>query len=253
MMKYCCFGYTTPVRKNVRGYGYRYVSNCKDGSHVTSLKYAQDGDASEDPWLDDDPGDEGVDPDSLVDVLYEDPPLQGEDRMFCELCWEYNNCEDNELPGANLTLFDECTARHCCSPPEGWEGFTGRIEVQDFTGGDLDTSEDHVNPEEAEGGPPGHFRNFQGYVSFIETRGSIFLDVEDDGDDTGGIDCAACEMYGMCTSPSGYEMCSSKGCCDDYEDPNADEWLPPPLPDDNSTDTATGTVITDQPDDPPSY
>ena len=187
-----------------------------------------------------------MDPDSLVDVLYEDLPMTGEDLMFCELCATHNNCADNEVEGANMTLFNECTARQCCSPPPGWEGFTGVMERVDYTGGDQDMSdEDVVNPEYDNGGRPGHF---QGSLSYASGRGSIFLEVEDDVEPTGGIDCAACDMYGMCGSPSGYILCSSKGCCDDYEDPEEDNWVPPPLPDDNSTDTATGTVITDQPD-----
>ena len=146
--------------------------------------------------------------------------------MFCELCVVHNTCEDNQIEGANMTLFDACTARSCCSAPEGWGGFSGVEEHEEFTGGD----ESGVNPF-------GH-----------NVRNTIFIPA-DSTTSTTGIDCAACDTYGMCGSGGmGYELCASKGCCDDFEDPSEDNWIPPPLPDVNTTDTE---VITDQPDVPP--
>jgi hypothetical protein len=246
----CCFGYYTPWRRYVRHYGYRYVTYCRSGSHVL-LTTPQDGEAQDavDPWVDDDPGDEGVDPDSLVDVLYDDPPMSGEDRMFCELCVIHDTCEDNQVEGANLTAFDECTARQCCSAPEGFVGFHGVEERQFFTGEDEVLAEDVVSPEDSD---PGHFTVSRGRISVAHGYGSIFMEPppEHAEEPAGlGIDCAACEMFGMCAAPGpGWDLCSEKGCCDGFEDPNEDNWIPPPLPDDNSTDTATGTEIVDQPD-----
>lgn len=45
--------------------------------------------------------DEGTE---LVDVLYEELPMTGEDLAFCELCVIHATCEDNEIEGADLTL-----------------------------------------------------------------------------------------------------------------------------------------------------
>ena len=80
-----------------------WVAVCNEGrSHSISLKSSQDAD-TEDP-----------DSDSIVDVLYDNLPMTGEDLVFCQLCAIHDSCEDNQIVGANLTLFEECTARQCC-------------------------------------------------------------------------------------------------------------------------------------------
>ena len=118
------------------------------------------------------------------------------------------------------------TARSCCSAPEDWEGFDGVEEYEDFTGGD----ESGVN-------------RF-GY----NVRNTILIPA-DSSTSTTGVSCAACDTYGMCSSAGmGYELCASKGCCDGFEDPSEDNWIPTPLPDVNTTDTE---IISDQPDVPP--
>lgn len=232
---HCCFGYTPPEYVYISGWGWRYKSVCNAGeSYVTYAKglhlRQDDGSANESvpDWLteDDDKGDEDwPEGTELVDVLYEELPMTGEDLVFCEMCVMHQTCSDNEIEGADLTLFDQCTAKNCCSPPEGFD-------PSDYNPVDNPGEEGFSPADEGDSTPPGYSPQLQ--------LGGAYVSQEQQA--TKGVSCHACDTYGICGTPMGYAVCSQKGCCVGMTDPNEPDWIPEPLPDDNTTETATGEI-----------
>lgn len=64
---------------------------------------------------------DGVDPENILDVIWEELPMPAEDLMICRICFEHATCTDNQIPGANLTFFNVCTEKKCCGPTEDKE------------------------------------------------------------------------------------------------------------------------------------
>jgi len=230
----CCFGYTAPAWTYISGYGYRWKSTCHEGTsyvkYAKGLHLRQDGesdaDADEsDDWMtaSDDQGDavwpEGTE---LVDVLTEVLPMTGEQLAFCEMCAIHHTCSDNEVEGADLTLFDECTAKQCCSPPEGY-----------------DPSDYIINNEGAEEAFAPTEDTPPGYSLQPKSLGGAYVSQDQQED---GVSCHACDSFGICGTPMGYAVCSQKGCCAGMTDPNEPEWIPEPLPDDNTTEITAGEI-----------
>ena len=57
-----------------------------------------------------------ADPANAVDVLWgPEPTLSADELALCIFCNMHASCSDNEVPGANLTMFNLCTDHECCS------------------------------------------------------------------------------------------------------------------------------------------
>jgi hypothetical protein len=189
----CCFGYTTG-RKELHfmwwslGW-YNYATCNQEGSHIFlhSTNSTEDDDGLN--WLDD-----NVDPEGAVDVIWDESPVSSENFQFCMFCSEHSSCLDNEIPGANLTLYNACVEATCCS-----ESPTGL--------------EDTALIQEAE-----------------------------------EPDCSFCDNFSMCTAigSSAYDTCNDMGCCEGMDDPNAVDYVPPPI--DESASAYHGGEITDHPE-----
>lgn len=225
--EHCCFGFTTPEWTYIDSWGYRWKSTCHEGDSY--VKYAKGLHLRQDPgeeglddeWLtaNDDIGDANWDEGTeLVDVLYDELPMTGEDLVFCELCVIHETCADNTIEGTDLTLFDKCTAKNCCSPPEGYD-------PSDYT------------PVEGEDGTS--FKDLTPPSYNSQSLGGAYVSQNKEAP---GLSCHACDTFGMCNSPNGYAVCAEKGCCKGLVDPVEPDWIPEPLPDDNVTEATAGEI-----------
>jgi len=116
LSKECCFGYNTPA-STVRYWGFGiylqdWWTGCKlEGSHVSVRASTVNG--TEDDLFDDNTN---ADPANAVDVLWgPEPTLSADELALCIFCNMHASCSDNEVPGANLTMFNLCTDHECCS------------------------------------------------------------------------------------------------------------------------------------------
>ena len=191
----CCFGYTLEYKRVFYWWSsyYRHVATCKtDSSHVTLDSSTQDSD-------DENGLDDNVDEEGAVDVLWEEQPVSVETFELCLFCAEHSSCKDNEVPGANLTLYNACTEASCCSETPDSEGFLSSSDMALIEGADKDET-----------------------------------------------DCSACINYSMCASSESYEVCSNMGCCEGWDDPNVDDYVPPAF--DESESVYHGGDLTDHPE-----
>merc|ERR1740121_2799800 len=110
----CCFGYSEIVEKMLYIIGIPFwpywETTCNtEGLHVSVRAAAANG-------IDDNVND---DPGNVVDVLWgPEPTRSGHDIALCMFCTMHASCSDNEVPGANLTMFDTCTETGCCAALE---------------------------------------------------------------------------------------------------------------------------------------
>jgi hypothetical protein len=146
--------------------------------------------------------------------------MTGEDLVFCELCVIHETCADNTIEGADLTLFDQCTAKNCCSPPEGYD-------PSDYT------------PVEGEGEDGTSSKDLTPPSYNSQSLGGAYVSQNEEAP---GLSCHACDTFGMCNSPNGYAVCAEKGCCKGFVDPDEPDWIPEPLPDDNVTEATAGEI-----------
>ena len=79
-----------------------------------------------------------ADSENAVGVLWgPEPTLSADDTVLCIFCNMHTNCSDNEVPGANLTMFNLCTNCECyslfveCSPPDKTKEL-GDVDVLQF-------------------------------------------------------------------------------------------------------------------------
>ena len=138
----------------------------------------------------DDDGDANYAPEELADVLYQDPIFASNQVLFCQLCGIHSTCQDNEIEGANLTAFDECTAEGCCG--DAPEDFPIEAASDDDGGPDADIA-----------------------VASYSKHASTLVKVVVEQDE--GNDCSVCDMISLCESPSLYEWCDGMGCCNGLE------------------------------------
>ena len=117
LSKECCFGYNTPLL-TVCHYSFGIKLTCwatgykLEESHVSVRASTVNG--TEDDLFDDNTN---ADPDNAVDVLWgPEPTLSADELALCIFCNMHASCSDNEVPGANLTMFNLCTDHECCSP-----------------------------------------------------------------------------------------------------------------------------------------
>jgi len=109
----CCFGYNTPQMASYWYWTYWWTRCNVEGSHVSVRASTVNG--TEDDLFDDNTN---ADPDNAVDVLWgPEPTLSADELALCIFCNMHASCSDNEVPGANLTMFNLCTDHECCSPP----------------------------------------------------------------------------------------------------------------------------------------
>jgi len=107
----CCFGYHTPTRVNYWFGMTFWTALCKtEGSHLSVRASTVNG--TEDNLFDDDTD---ADPNNAVDVLWgPEQTYSDEDMALCMFCNKHASCSDNQVPGANLTMFEVCSDRGCC-------------------------------------------------------------------------------------------------------------------------------------------
>ena len=151
--------------------------SCKsEGSHVSVLASTVN-ETDDDNDLFNDNAD--PDPDNAVDVLWDPEPIvSNEDMALCLYCAMHESCSDNEVPGANLTIFDTCTDRGCCSIDESQKSIHG-----------------------------------QSLSDNAQYRSASYL--AESGDDNNGA-CSDCVNFNMCMSPGmPYDICFSMGCCNE--------------------------------------
>ena len=88
-----------------------WTALCKtEGSHLSVRASTVNG--TEDNLFDDDTD---ADPNNAVDILWgPERTISDDDMALCICCYKHARCSDNEVPGANLTMFDVCTGRGCC-------------------------------------------------------------------------------------------------------------------------------------------
>lgn len=154
------------------------------------LKLSMTENDDDDFFDDDDDGDANYAPEELADVLYQDPIFASDQVLTCQLCSMHSTCQDNEIEGANLTAFDECTAQGCCG--DAPEGFPIEAASDDDGGPDADEA-----------------------VASYSKHASTLVKVEVEQDE--GDDCSVCDMISLCESHSLYEWCDGMGCCNGLE------------------------------------
>jgi hypothetical protein len=138
-------------------------------------------------WLDtDDTVEKG---EEVVDVLWLDLPVTSENLFLCIYCSDHSNCKDNEVPGANLTMYDACVKEGCCSMPQG--------------------------------NPPGALAQ----IASSET--TLVGEAQAQASEQSCSMCDAYSM--CTSPGSAFDACSAMGCCEGMDDPNDATYVPPPI------------------------